>query len=84
MSNLRKSKIILTDMFSLEFAQNCVDENDTIRDEQFSSFLKKTHFPNNIYDNKFDFDMLKNYCRTDNFQKIKDIILKKRKKSKKM
>ena len=51
MSILMKCKIVLTDMFSREFAQDCVDENDTVRDDQVSIFLKKKHLPNNMTPN---------------------------------
>ena len=69
-------------MFSREFAQDCVDENDTVGDDQVSIFLKKKHLPNNIYDTKFDLDLLRNYSLSDSFIKIKDFILKKNPKTK--
>ena len=65
MKNLMKCKIILTDMFSRQFAQDCVDENDSVGDNQLELFLKKKHLSNNIYDDKFDLNLLQNYILSD-------------------
>ena len=72
----KQCKIILTDMFCHQFAQDCVDQNDCVGKNQILQLKEKKRLPNNLFDDAFDPLKLRDFCHEDSYQEIKSIILK--------
>jgi hypothetical protein len=70
-----KCKICLSRLFSFEFATDCINENDSVSEENIALLKKMKKLPNNLFDEKFDVELLRQYVDSDSsFEELVTLI----------